>query len=221
MHLLNSFLLITRGDHHYGLWKYTHQFSLHCWQNFSFSIMATLRNERKLAAVSREIPENTKNNQSRKTLDPEMAQEYISQISEETEGRVTKELSKVFSRTESRFLGAFSKLDEFLLNPQVRTCSVAVPGTPRNSDSGNREPNGDRSPNGPCPEVIVSSHHSGNLNSSEMGEYPHMVTGGPEEIRNCHHMVKRVQEEIPYCSPGLSSVKQKKARSTSQQEIRS
>ena len=54
-------------------------------------------------------------------LDPESTQNYISQVSEEIETRVTKKLSKDFSRTESRILGAPSKLDEFLLNPQVRT----------------------------------------------------------------------------------------------------
>ena len=135
--------------------------------------MATLRNKRKLAAVSRETPENTRNSQSRNTIDPEMAQEFIFQVSEEIEGRVTKKLSKEFSRTESRILGALSKLDEFLLNPQVRTCSVAVPGTSRSSNSENREPTGDRSLDDPCPEVRFSSHHSGNLNSSEVEEYPH------------------------------------------------
>ena len=61
--------------------------------------MATLRNERKLAAVSRETPENTGNNQPQYTLDPEMAQEYISQVCEEIEERVAKKLSKEFSRT--------------------------------------------------------------------------------------------------------------------------
>ena len=130
--------------------------------------MATLRNRRKLAAVSRQTPETTRNSQSQNTLDPEMAQEYIFQVSEEAEGRLTKKLSKEYSRTESSILGALSKLDEFLLNPQIRTCSVAVPGTSRKNDSGNREPNGDCSPNDPCPEVMVSSHHSGNLNSSEV-----------------------------------------------------
>ena len=102
-----------------------------------------------------------------------MAQEYIPQVSEEIEGRVTKKLSKEFSRTESRILGALSKLDDFLLNPQVRTCSVAVLGTSRNSNSENREPTGDRSLDDPCPEARISSHHSGNLNSSEVEEYPH------------------------------------------------
>ena len=105
-----------------------------------------------------------------------MAQEYISQVAEEIEGRVTKNLSEEFSRTESRILGALSKLDEFLLNPQIRTCSVAVPRTSRNSDSGNREPTGDRSLNDPCLEVVCCSHHSGNLNNSEVEEYPQKLT---------------------------------------------
>ena len=135
--------------------------------------MATLRIKIKLAAVSKETPEKTRNSQSQNTLDPEMAQEYISQVSEKIEGRVTKKILKKFSRTESRIFGALSKLDEFLLNPQVRTCSVAVPGIPRKSNSENRETNGDRSPNDPCPETRISSHHSGNLNSSEVEEYPH------------------------------------------------
>ena len=48
-----------------------------------------------------------------------------------------------------------------------------------------------------------------------------MVTGATEEIRNGHDMVTAAQEEIPYCSPGISSGKQKKARSTSQPHFRS
>ena len=99
--------------------------------------MATLRNKRKLVAVSRETPENTRNGQSQNKLDPEMAQKHISHVFEEIEGRVIKKLSKEFSRKESRILGALCKLDEFLLNLQVRTCSVAVPGTSRNSNSEN------------------------------------------------------------------------------------
>ena len=50
---------------------------------------------------------------------------------------------------------------------------------------------------------MVSSHHSGNVNSSEVEEYPHMVTGCLEEVRNRPHMVTGVQEEIPYCFLGL------------------
>ena len=115
--------------------------------------MATLRNKRKLAAVSRETPESTRSSRTQNVLDPELTQDYISQVSEEIEGRVTKKLSKEFIKTESRILGALSKLDEFLLNPQVRTCSVAVPGTSRNNNSENRETTGDRSSDDPYPEV--------------------------------------------------------------------
>ena len=93
-----------------------------------------------------------------------MAQKYISQVSEKMEGRVTKNISKEFSWTESRNLGALSKLDEFLLNSQVRTCSVAVPGTSRKGGSENREPTEDRSLGDPCPEAVFSTCHSSNLN---------------------------------------------------------
>ena len=102
-----------------------------------------------------------------------MAQEYIYQAYEEIEGRVTKKLSKEFSRTQSRILGALSKLDEFLLKPQVRTCSVAVPGISRNNDSENWEPTGDCSLGDPCPKAVFSTHHSGNLNGSELEETHH------------------------------------------------
>ena len=102
--------------------------------------MATLRNKRKLAAVSRETPEITRSGRAPNVLDPELTQDYISQVSEEIEGRVTKKLSKEFSKTESRILGALSKLDEFLLNPQVRTCSVVAPGTSRSNNLETREP---------------------------------------------------------------------------------
>ena len=113
--------------------------------------MATLRNKRKLAAVSRETPDGNRGSRGRNVLDPELAQDYISQVSEEIEGRVTKKLSKEFHKTESRILGALSKLDEFLLNPQVRTCSV-VQGATRNVNSENRETHGDLSLSDPYPE---------------------------------------------------------------------
>ena len=103
-------------------------------------------------------------------------------------------------------MGALIKLDELLLNPQVRTCSVAVPGTTRNSGSENRETTGDRSLGDPCPKAVFSTCHSSNPNDSEQEEIHHMVTG--------------VQEEIPYCSPGTSSTKQKKARSTGESQYR-
>ena len=102
-----------------------------------------------------------------------MTQENISQVSEDIEGRGTKKFSKEFNRTESRILAALSRLDEFLLNPQVRTCSVAVPRTSRNNDSENREPTGDRSLGDLCPKVVFSTYRFSNLNNSEQEETHH------------------------------------------------
>ena len=125
--------------------------------------MATLRKNRKLAAVPRETLESTKNSQSQNKLDPVMAQEYITQVSEEIDGRVIKKLSKEFSRMLSRILGAMSKLGEFLLNPQVGTSSVAVPGRSRNNSSETRDCTGDRSLGDACPEVEFSACHTSHL----------------------------------------------------------
>ena len=195
--------------------------------------MATLRNKRKLAAVSRETPESTRSGRTQNILDPELTQDYISQVSEEIEGRVTKKLSKEFSRTESRILGALSKLDEILLNPQFWACSVAVPGTSRSSNLENQGTNEDRPSDDPRPEVEFSSPHYRaetdphmvtGATDPHMGRGvtdPHMVTGVTSEIRQHPHMTMETQEEIPYCSTSTSSGKQKKARSTSQPQFRS
>ena len=152
------------------------KFSLHHWQDFPSKSMAALRNKRKLAAVSRETPKGSRSSRAQNVLDPVSAQDYISQVSEEFEGRVTKKLSKKFSKIKSRILGALSKLDEFLPNPQVRTCSAAVPGTSRNGNSENRETNEGRSSDDPYPGVGYFPHHSGRLSSPGIEINPHMVT---------------------------------------------
>ena len=142
--------------------------------------MATLRNKRKSAAVSREPPGSSRGSRGRNVLDPELTQDYISQVSEEIEGRVTKKLSKEFNKTESRILCALSIFDEFLPNPQVRTFSV-FRGASRNANSESREIHGDSSSNDPSPEGGYFPHHSGQLNSSEAD----MVT---ETYPHWHHM---------------------------------
>ena len=114
-----------------------------------------------------------------------------------------------------------SKLDEFLLNPQVRTCSVTVPGTSRSSNLENQGTNEDRPSDDPGPEVALSSPHFGAETVPHMmigATEPHMVTGVTGETRQHPHMT---QEEIPYCSTSTTSGKQKKARSTSQPQFRS
>ena len=129
-----------------------------------------MRNNKKITAFSRDTPEITRNRQSQNTLDPGMAEEYIVQVPEKIEERVTKKLSKEFSRTESRILGALSKLDEFHPNLQVRTFSVAVAGTSGNNNSENWEPTGDRSLDDHCPETVFFACHTSHLNDAEQGE---------------------------------------------------
>ena len=134
--------------------------------------MATLRNKRKLAAVRRETQEeHPRNGQSRNTSIPIDNEEYITQVAEEIEGRVTKKLSQVFSRTESRILRALFKLDEFLLIPQIRMHSGTVPGTFRNTNVENQERNQDCSQDDPRPEVgpsVCQSRHSMDSETDEL-----------------------------------------------------
>ena len=104
-----------------------------------------------------------------------MVQEFISQVSEENGGMVTKKHSKEFSQTESHILGALPRLDEFLLDPQVRICFVAIPEASRNNDSETRQTTGDRSLGDLCPEAVFSTSYSGNLNDSEQEETHHTL----------------------------------------------
>ena len=118
--------------------------------------MATLRNKRKLAAVTRETQEeNPRNRQSRNTSVPRINEEDITQVFEEFEGRVSKKLSQEFSRTESRILGALTKLDEFLSNQQIHTHFETVPGTFRNTNVENQGTNEDDSQNDPQSEAGI------------------------------------------------------------------
>ena len=118
--------------------------------------MATLRNKRKLAAVTRETQEeNPRTGQSRNTSVPRINEEYIIQVSEEIEGRVSKKLSQEFSRIESRILGALTKLDEYLSNQQIQTHFESVPGTFRNTNVKNQGTNEDDSQSYPHPEAGI------------------------------------------------------------------
>ena len=118
--------------------------------------MPTLRNKRKLAAVTRETQEeHPRNGQSRNTSVPRINEECITQVSEQIEGRFTKKLSQEFSRTDSRILGALSKLDEFLLKPQLRTHSGTVQGTFRNTNVENQGTNEDDSQSEPHSEAGI------------------------------------------------------------------
>ena len=118
--------------------------------------MATLRNKRKLAAVTRETQEeHPRNGQSRNTSVPRKNKENITQVSKEIEVRVSKKLSQEFSRTESRILCALSKSEDFFLNPHIRTHSGTVPRTFRNTNVENQGTNEDDSQIDPHPEAGI------------------------------------------------------------------
>ena len=123
--------------------------------------------------MARKTQEYPRNNQVQNSAAPGITEEYIAQIYEEIEGRVTKKLSRELSTTESRILGALSKLDELLLNPQIRAFSGTVQGTSRNADVEKQEPSGDRSQNDPHPEMELSACRASNLTDSDPDETCH------------------------------------------------
>ena len=84
---------------------------------------------------------------------PRSQEDYITQVSEEIEGRVTKTLSKKFSRTKNRILGALARLDDFLMNPLLQGHSGTTPEPSRNALSTSQGKNEDDSQNDPHPEA--------------------------------------------------------------------
>ena len=83
--------------------------------------MKTLWKKRKLAACNKENDEDhPRSNLAQNTSVPRPQENYITQFSEESEGKVTKKLRKDFSRTKSRILGALSRLRDFPQKPLIQ-----------------------------------------------------------------------------------------------------
>ena len=117
-----------------------------------------IRSKRKLTATNKEnSEEHPRSNLAQNSNVPRSQEEYINQVSEETEGRVTKKLSKEFSRTENRILGALARLDDFLMNLLLQGHSGTTPEASRNSLSTNQGTNEDDSQNDPHPEASNST----------------------------------------------------------------
>ena len=175
--------------------------------------MAT-RNKRKIAALNNEnCKEHPRSNLVQNSNVPRSQEDYITQVSEEIEGRVIKKLSQEFSRTENRILGALAGLDDFIMNPLLQGHSGITPETSRNVFSINQGTNEDDSQSDPHPEA--------DLFTSGRGDRHEMATGVQRESARGQDMVTGVHEEVTYCSPSTSSGKQKKNRSTSQPQFRS
>ena len=119
--------------------------------------MAT-RNKRKLAALNKEnCEEHPRGNVTQNSAAPRSQEDYITQVSEEIEGRVTKKLSQEFSRTENRILGALARLDDFLMNPLLQGHSGNTPETSGNASKTNQGTNEDDPQSDPHPEASIFS----------------------------------------------------------------
>ena len=114
----------------------------------------TTQNKRKLAALHKEnCEDHSRSNLAQNSSAPGSQEDYITQVSEEIEGRVTKRLSKEFSRTENRILGALARFDDFLMNPLLPGHSGTTPEPTRNTSHNNQGTNEDGSQNNPHPEA--------------------------------------------------------------------
>ena len=79
--------------------------------------MKNTRNKRRLAEIQDNFEEENSQSSSRERSQADLNENYITQVSQEIEGRIAKKLSQEFSKRESRILGALAKLDHFLTNP--------------------------------------------------------------------------------------------------------
>ena len=138
----------------------------------------TTRNKKNLAALNKEnCEEHPRSNLAQNSSASRSQEDYITQVSEENEGRVTKRLSKEFSRTENRILGALARLDDFLMNPLLPGHSGTTPEPSRHALNTSQGTNEDDYQNDPHPEAGLF-HCQMTKNS------------GPEERHDTHISMK-------------------------------
>ena len=145
----------------------------------------TTRNKRKLAALNEEnCEEHPRSILAQNSSAPRSQADYITQVSEEIEGRVTKRLSKEFSRTEYRILGALAQLDDFLMNQLLPGHSGTTPQPSWHALNTSQGTNEDDSQDDPRPEAGLF-HGQMTQNS------------GPEERHDMVTGVQRERESLP------------------------
>ena len=159
----------------------------------------TTRNKRKLAALNKENCEaHPRSNLAQNSSAPRSQENYITQNSEEIEGRVAKRLSKEFSRTQNLILGALARFDNFPMNPLLHGHPGTTPEPSRNALGISQGTNEDDAQNDPHREAGL---FHGQITQNSGPEDGHdMVTGATEQIGNCHVMTG-VHEEVTYCPP--------------------
>ena len=132
--------------------------------------MATLRNKEKLAALNKEnSEEDPRSNLAQNSNVPRSQEDYITQVSKEVEGRVTKKLSQEFSRTKNGILGALSRLNDFLMNLLIHGLSGTAPETSRSAYDTNHETNEDDSQSDPHPEARLLQRQTTRNSGLEIG----------------------------------------------------
>ena len=167
--------------------------------------MAT-RNKRNLAALNEENCEKQpRSHLAQNSNVPRSEEDYITQVSEEIEARVTKKLSQEFSRTENRILGSLARPDSFLMNPLIHGHSGSTPETSWDAFSTSQRTNEDDSQSDSHPDAGIFLNQTARIS-------------GPEAD---HDMVTGFHKEVTYCYRNTSSGKQKRNRSTSQLQVRS
>ena len=125
-----------------------------------------------LAALNKEnCEEHPSSNLAQNSSAPRSQEDYITQVSEEIEGRVIKRLSKEFSRTENRILGALAQLDDFLMNPLLPGHSGTTPEPTRNANVDNQGTNEDDSQSDPHPEAGLFRSQTTQNSGPEVGTY--------------------------------------------------
>ena len=151
------------------------------------------RNKKKLAALNINCEDHPRSNLAQNSSAPGLQEDYITQVPEEIEGRVTKRLSKEFSRTENRILGALAQLDDFLMNPPLPGHSGNTLEPTRNSSHNNQGTKEDGSQNDPHPEA--GPFHGQTTQNVSLEEDHDMVTGVQRERIYDHDMVTGIRGE--------------------------
>ena len=114
----------------------------------------TTRNKSNLAALNKKnCDEHPRSNLAQNSNAPRSQEDYINQVSEEVEGRVTKRLSNELSKRENHILGALARLDDFLVKMLLQGDSGATPKASRNPFITSQGTNEDDSQNDPHPQA--------------------------------------------------------------------
>ena len=141
--------------------------------------MTTL-NKKQLAALNKEnCEEYPRSNSAQNSNVPRSQEDYITQVSEEIKGRVSKKLSQDFSRMENRILGALARLYGFLMNPLIQGHSGTTPEMSRDALSTNQKTNEDDSQSDPHPEAGII-YNQRTQNSGQKDQHD-VVTGVERE----------------------------------------